>query len=154
MTLRYTLVQDTLLANCVPADADFLQGNVTKVHVDCYTLGKERDEERDADEDSEHARVISKNHWVLILETEHSGQVRLDVVHATNPRSGLPGVLMLHKLHYEGPSNNTAYRMTYTWKGAPTTIQQFLEHTLENGWHRYQMTPTDKGSPKGCRHHV
>ena len=163
-THRWPLFYDTLLTNGIPSDAVFLQWKVAKVHNDCYTLGPEWHEARAGDavpddyrmgEEYDWARKVDQNHWVIILETEDAHQFRLEMVDMWNPRTvgWLPGVLMLHRLAYKGPSNSMLYRATYTWSGPPTTIRQFLEHTLNKGWHKYEMVKTDEGA-KGCRYHV
>lgn len=148
MTHRHSLVHDTLLANGLDGDADFLQSKVTKVHVDCDTLGPARPE---LDGDG----TVDANHWAIVFETEHATQFRLDVVDMTNPRTGRPGLVMLHRLAHKGMASRTALRAPFSWRGPALTVGQLLEHALAEGWHRYEMVRTEEGAAaKGCRYCV
>lgn len=148
MTHRYSLVHDTLLANGLHGDADFLQSKVAKVHVDCLTYDLEHPQ-RDGD------GTVDANHWVIVIETEHAAQFRLDVVDMTNPRTGRPGVVMLHRLGYKGKTSRTAGRVPFSWRGPALTVGRLLEHALAEGWHRYEMVRTEEGAAaKGCRYYV
>lgn len=143
---EFQLINETISANNIPDDADFLQLTVSKVHADGFTLGLAMDGEDESD--------TSTNHWAIILQADPSIQVRLSMESRKNKTTKGWGVLIVRPLGYTGPSRSVVHRETYSWKGPGTTVREILEHALSLGWHKYRMAVTDEGKMKGCRFHL
>lgn len=144
MSIEFELIEDTISANRISANAAFLQREVSMIHADGFTLGLSVDEDYPD---------TSKNHWAIILDTP-GNNIRLSMESRKNNRTGEHGVLVLKLLGYLGMSDHVVHRETFSRKGPTVKVQDILELVLALGWHRYKMFTTIDGAKKGCRHHM
>ena len=145
MSQKYNLTKDTLAANGIAEDADFLQWPVSMFHADGFTLGIIPDEEGNFD--------TSKNHWAAVIETPYGG-VRVSMESRKNETTGEHGLLVLKRLSYIGKSNSVIYRETYTWQNSDHKVKDVLQFILTRNLHRFKMFTTADGAKKECRHHL
>lgn len=145
MAQEFKLCQDTLAANGIPDNTNFLQWPVSKLHTDGFTLGLIADEEG--------KNNTSKNHWAVIVETPQQ-DFRVSMESQMNSRTGELGLLVLKRLRYKGKSLSVLYRESFTWQNSETKVKDVLLFILTRGWHKYKMLTTPEGAFKGCRHHL
>ncbi|KAK2616990.1 hypothetical protein QQS21_000079 [Conoideocrella luteorostrata] len=107
MSTTFELIQDTISANRIPANAAFLQWKAILIPV----------------------------HWAVVVETAQ-GDIRLSMKSRKNKGSGERVVFVFKQLSHVGKSNSVVYKETYPWKGPAVTIQKILEFVFALGWYR------------------